>query len=489
MHSPFKDILYTNVVPCDTDCDNIRDLVEGSRRELAHITEDIARLQLPEDVIRGIFMATLPSLRNSSLSSDEAPLLLCRICKSWRFVALSTPRLWASVHIVIPAPSRLKQLTDFVIAWVGRSGGVPIDVSMAFSRVADPRCDVSPLMSALVAVSTRWRHMQFVLRTYDHFASLSSNDVPQLQSMMLDNAKSYWGNRPTESLGFLATQSLRSIELPSSKSLLGSPISWGSLRHLKITRYRQEVLTQSGALVILRQCPLLETCDLAVSGAGTLDDTSQQKPFSLPYLTHMSVTNGPTPPEVPHFIGSIILPNLRSFYCYDDIRLPTSPLVDLYFRWTHPSNVSGSVLVAALADMPSLQELQVLREPSNLPDRSADPHFLTHLTTPPNRVTPVVCPRLRCLELEKFDALTGPLLQFIHAKRGEQLQTIVPLSRFSCVFERSQRRDIIPDLQDAIAAGLVLDLKYRPLPRVTYSPLEGIDRVDNAQDFTQISTS
>jgi hypothetical protein len=211
----------------------------------------------------------------------------------------------------------------------------------------------------------------------------------------------------------------------------------------------------------------------------------------------MSVTNGPTPPEVPHFIGSIILPNLRSFYCYDDIRLPDItacrslfPLdTSLQCLRVNIGGLNSSVFVAALADMPSLQELQVLREPSDLPIHTADPHFLTHLTTPPNRVTPVVCPRLRCLELEKFDALsdetvlqfiqsrTGPLLQFIHAKRGEQLLTIVPLSRFSCVFERSQRRDIIPELQDAIAAGLVLDLKYRPLPRVTYSPLEGIDRV------------
>ncbi|KAJ7845498.1 hypothetical protein B0H14DRAFT_2193944, partial [Mycena olivaceomarginata] len=54
--------------------------------------------RLPEDIFRGLFIAALPSTRNCALSADEAPFLLCRICRSWRAIARTTPCLWASIH-------------------------------------------------------------------------------------------------------------------------------------------------------------------------------------------------------------------------------------------------------------------------------------------------------------------------------------------------------------------------------------------------------
>ncbi|KAJ6460840.1 hypothetical protein C8R47DRAFT_937709, partial [Mycena vitilis] len=141
MNSPFHDILHTNAVPSYEECDTIRKLLEAPQNELALITEEISRLQflideavdkrrqlqqfvdahlalvspvrrLPDDVIRRIFVATLPTTRNPPMSSDEEPLLLCRVCKSWRAVALATPRLWAALHIVVPRPSRLARLME-----------------------------------------------------------------------------------------------------------------------------------------------------------------------------------------------------------------------------------------------------------------------------------------------------------------------------------------------------------------------------------------
>ncbi|KAF8975690.1 hypothetical protein BDQ17DRAFT_243512 [Cyathus striatus] len=36
------------------------------------------------------------------MSAMEAPMLLTRICSSWRRIALSTPRIWSAIHIVLP---------------------------------------------------------------------------------------------------------------------------------------------------------------------------------------------------------------------------------------------------------------------------------------------------------------------------------------------------------------------------------------------------
>ncbi|KAF8157341.1 hypothetical protein K438DRAFT_1479009, partial [Mycena galopus ATCC 62051] len=46
--------------------------------------------RLPDEVMQEVFLATRPSTRNPALSSDEAPLLLCRICRSWRVIAITT---------------------------------------------------------------------------------------------------------------------------------------------------------------------------------------------------------------------------------------------------------------------------------------------------------------------------------------------------------------------------------------------------------------
>ncbi|KAJ7030116.1 hypothetical protein C8F04DRAFT_918377, partial [Mycena alexandri] len=60
----------------------------------------LRRLRL--DVIQEMIVACLPTHRNCVMSAVEAPLLLGRICSAWRAISLSTPRLWARLHIVEP---------------------------------------------------------------------------------------------------------------------------------------------------------------------------------------------------------------------------------------------------------------------------------------------------------------------------------------------------------------------------------------------------
>ncbi|KAJ7479023.1 hypothetical protein FB451DRAFT_992446, partial [Mycena latifolia] len=50
--------------------------------------------RLPQDLFQEIFLVCLPTGRNASMRSTEAPLLLCRNCKPWRNLALSMLRLW-----------------------------------------------------------------------------------------------------------------------------------------------------------------------------------------------------------------------------------------------------------------------------------------------------------------------------------------------------------------------------------------------------------
>lgn len=113
-----------------------------------------ARRLLP-DILRKIFYHCLPDDRNPTLSATEAPMLLTRVCSIWRTVALTSPLIWARLHISFPgnpthSPS-YEALSDTTISkryqvlskvmelrcpvvkdWLTRSGTCPLSISVFF---------------------------------------------------------------------------------------------------------------------------------------------------------------------------------------------------------------------------------------------------------------------------------------------------------------------------------------------------------------------
>ncbi|KAJ6562564.1 hypothetical protein B0H19DRAFT_892918, partial [Mycena capillaripes] len=123
MFSPFAAQLGTNYCPKDAEILDIKTFLVEPTLQLKRLDEKIADLQkaidrlaaernvlgafveghkavispvrrLPLDIIQEIFVACIPTHRNCVMSTAEAPVLLGRICSSWRVISLSTPRLW-----------------------------------------------------------------------------------------------------------------------------------------------------------------------------------------------------------------------------------------------------------------------------------------------------------------------------------------------------------------------------------------------------------
>ncbi|KAJ6581782.1 hypothetical protein B0H19DRAFT_884580, partial [Mycena capillaripes] len=123
MSSPFAAQLGTNYCPKDDEILEIKELLVEPTRRLKRLDDEIADLQkairklaeerdgldafvaahqalispvrrLPLDIIQDIFIACIPTHRNCVMSASEAPVLLGRICSSWRAISLSTPRIW-----------------------------------------------------------------------------------------------------------------------------------------------------------------------------------------------------------------------------------------------------------------------------------------------------------------------------------------------------------------------------------------------------------
>ncbi|KAJ7114137.1 hypothetical protein C8R44DRAFT_630655, partial [Mycena epipterygia] len=121
--SPFTTRLGTNYCPKDEEVAEINALLVEPTLRLERLADEIADMQkalnkltterdslaayladhkalispvrrLPLDIIQEIFVACIPTHRNCVMSASEAPVLLGRICSSWRTISLSTPRLW-----------------------------------------------------------------------------------------------------------------------------------------------------------------------------------------------------------------------------------------------------------------------------------------------------------------------------------------------------------------------------------------------------------
>ncbi|KDR83129.1 hypothetical protein GALMADRAFT_58315, partial [Galerina marginata CBS 339.88] len=114
-----------------------RDSIQISTNRYIAILSPIRRL--PPDILHEVFYHCLSTHRNPIMAASEAPMLLTHVCSSWRTIALSSPRLWAQLHITFcdnyrafrsRAEKTLQIRCDVVKEWLGRSGTCPLSISL-----------------------------------------------------------------------------------------------------------------------------------------------------------------------------------------------------------------------------------------------------------------------------------------------------------------------------------------------------------------------
>jgi hypothetical protein len=258
-----------------------------------------ARRLLP-DVIREIFYHCLPTVRNPTLSATEAPMLLTRVCSIWRTIALTSPQIWASLHIALPGNPTLSStfgmLSDDALAkrhqvfskvmelrcravkdWLTRSGTCPLSISVSHPLgyveiTDDPNSgnlrevhDVTePLFRLIVSFSPRWKLIDLTMpfSIYEKLESQISKDLlPLLQSFRgnfnwndIENIKVHLPTR------FLEAPNLQKLSLNTSCSLneiAMFPLMWGRLIDLRI-----QSIPEDQFFNIIQLCHNLVTCQI-----------------------------------------------------------------------------------------------------------------------------------------------------------------------------------------------------------------------------------
>ncbi|KAJ7267343.1 hypothetical protein C8J57DRAFT_1616042 [Mycena rebaudengoi] len=497
MDSPFKDILNTNTVPSDAECQNIHDFLKDPRRQCADLNEQIARMQKPladltrdrgelQSFIDAARRRRTRDIRRSAsiaqciISATEPPLLLCNIWRPWRALALSTPQLWASGHIVVPSSSQMERTTSMVDTF-SRSGVLPLSLSVVLSRSSDRDTDVSMLLETLIRLSSRWKKIHFTLPYFHSFGPLSKvapEHLSVLENVYVQVERGNFEETFQSMFAFLGAPNLRSASLCPQLSHTSVPLRWELLRHLTISNNTAAYITTATALEILYHCVRLESCLLTVWSGGTGQTLLNEEPCRIEHLQRLCVKAGGDYFGLVQFFSRLVLPNLRVLVVENpgSVSLAFGPMLSsarLVESLTTCITASITGLVDVLQLMPMLQDLRLINPDANNVDGLPE---LIALLTDTAGDSPVLCPRLRRIALKNAAILSdSALLKFIQARTGSHLRDIAHLATVRVEFLRAMEFDILPPLRELLAAGLKVTLDYKPYPRPTYSPSDSLE--------------
>lgn len=387
-----QEILGSNRVPSEADARSIRRAILEAQKDLLKLDLEIARVQvvidqlsqdrsaldsylmdhrallsparrMPPEVVTEIFMRCLEdgSDPHSSSSKNRIPLLLSQICRAWRSVALSTPRLWSSLATTFTESNQMSKaaLTEI---WLSRSGACPLTLSMLSSEDVFNQI----VMDMIIPYSRRWKSVDLRLpkSVLGLLNKLPKDSLPLLESLTLrfSPENRHISERRQRITIFESAPRLRRVTLESTLSSLWitPTLPWSQLTHF--------TSTVPGAvrdfIHVMHRCINLEKCHITPS---SMVENYIGPPIRLPSLWSLS-TNG----YLWNFLYNLTLPALRDFTFRYDAReyhpfWPHAPFESLLSQAWCPLerfsliNVAMDTreFIACLQLMPSLRELDV----------------------------------------------------------------------------------------------------------------------------------
>ncbi|KAJ7280591.1 hypothetical protein C8J57DRAFT_1711678 [Mycena rebaudengoi] len=136
-------------------------------------------LTLPTEITPEIFVHFLPPYPERPPATGlTSPEFLAQICRAWREIALSTPRLWRAIKLSPPTTSPTMAL-DLLRTWVLRSKDCPLSICLQSSTWL---LNVD-FIQALIPHSERWEYIDFNLPIGS--LRLIGADFPLLRSLTL----------------------------------------------------------------------------------------------------------------------------------------------------------------------------------------------------------------------------------------------------------------------------------------------------------------
>ncbi|KAF7376630.1 hypothetical protein MSAN_00079800 [Mycena sanguinolenta] len=564
MLSPFASQLGMNYCPSDPELAQVKAFLVEPCLRLKSLDEEIAVLRqaldkltaerhalgayvdahkallspvrrLPLDIIGLIFMACLPTHRNCVMSAKEAPVLLGRICSSWRAISLSTPRLWSRLHIVGPTRfnsvssedhhAKVAQRLEVADAWLRRSGTCPLSISLegkldlsvqaspfrgpAMAMRRYPLLSSSPFLEVLLPFASRWQHMDLVLSPGSHKAlsGLIEDDVPLLSHLRIFLGPEARDISFLTQLGILHAPNLTSFSVVGDQmNFLHLPLRWHQLTALSFDGTSNVRATQAGqtpetVLTILSRCPQLRTVHFLIHDSAELQLSDVVVECSFLHTVDLHCVGNPL-----HTAGLLLsrlwLPSFRNFKLdgiehvgFQRIRAQRLRAQRLLAQTT----ASAKLLRSSIAESTHLESISLDSAVFSTPDLI---HFLLGLPPTVLRLEiaePLPVPGqatfrgritlddgvMKVLDASSEGPTPCPALEELvviacRAVSDKALLSFIksrlPTLRYVRVaFERERQIDILPELQHLTGAeNLKISLTYVTFPAPSFSPWGGL---------------
>ncbi|KAK7031379.1 hypothetical protein R3P38DRAFT_2923217 [Favolaschia claudopus] len=365
-----KSIVLSNDV---TEYQHQATLVRGLDGAVLFASINRFALTLPPEITWYIFTLCLPDSNFIKPNPSTAPLLLCRICRLWRFLALSTPKLWASLYIDLDwfscwssdyesdeeeevegtrdeLEGRL-ELDTFLCDWISNAGHEPLSIRV--EGATDTKTSylgsagqVGSLLSMIGKRAEQWHKMVF-LSSSACFRSMLPLDFvacPSLEQLILPEIR------------FSETPWM--LDLPWGQLTCFRTAKISVLDCLHVLRHGRRLLDCSFSLCRDVLLPIAYLPPLNLQVLEITDTTTEFLALTLlQYLTLPSLKRFALKSDGPRHthrdVSRLIAFASRSSFCLDTLTLCLMP-------------VPEALLTCALHAFPSVAHLKLqLRQPTD----------------------------------------------------------------------------------------------------------------------------
>ncbi|KAK7001449.1 hypothetical protein R3P38DRAFT_3049181, partial [Favolaschia claudopus] len=481
--------------------------LEETRRELSTYVDAHKALispirRMPPDILSEIFIACLPTHRNCVMSATEPPVLLGRVCSSWRALSMETPRLWSSLHVVEvnqqfkgygDISDKLTLRVETMKMWLMRSGQCPLSISLqgqfyrspnytpplttaiADEPVRDEENPINLFLAELIQFASRWRRVGFVLTSdaLHALGHLTVEDVPLLEDFSV-SVTDRVGLVPTDGPSDFRWADLELLKSPLLTRFSGSgrdfdnlrpiPLRWGVLRELSIGGPAWESgLDDERMLELLSMCPQLRSCKLVVNVSP---DPLEHPLVELPCLHTLHMDSISVSSSV---LDKLSFPKLHTLvFRGDNKRLPAfvSSCSRLASLTVEATSFDTSAVEETLRALPSTTRHVSLHEYDyNMHHRALDDRVLEILAQTP--------PELESLDIGINSTVSDMAIEQFVIKRMAMGET-PSLKHLRVLLGRPMKLDIKTNLKQYTERGLELVLSYAEAQASDWSPWYGL---------------
>ncbi|KAJ7159854.1 hypothetical protein C8R43DRAFT_847044, partial [Mycena crocata] len=265
-------------------------------------------LTVPPEIMEEIFVFCLLDYRGDPIIPDPsvAPLVLLNVCRHWRNIALSTPRLWCSLRVNLRSENFEKGLPLFE-CWLARARFRPLSVAVVYMNYEEnPSPDI--LIRCLQRSSAQWQDVRLELPFKDlQRLNGIEGHVPLLRKLLVGPTDAYFagmqGMRVTPITAFSIAPLLREVHL-----VTGFPFTielpWGQLTKLQATS-----LSVCECLEILESSPALVECTLSLR--QSFDTASATRISPLEYLQVLTLRTSGFHADLLHCLTLPVLRELQ----------------------------------------------------------------------------------------------------------------------------------------------------------------------------------